>query len=158
MPIQTFVGYYWEFGVVSRHYPQVDNYLNSHYLSACSAWKCIKIVRRIYMLVNPGSERVNVEVWCRGPPIPPCKIDSRKSIGAFHVSRTNILSRSRKKNEAITFHVEIKEIHGLILCHPLILWSLLLSGFTGEILFYFLENLRNPHLALKTKAYYADVD
>ena len=49
MTIQTFVGYSGEFGVISRHYPLVDNFLNSHYLSAC---QCIKIVRRIHMLVT----------------------------------------------------------------------------------------------------------
>ena len=56
MTIQTFVSYSWEFSVISRHYSLIDNFLNSHiYLSA---WQCIKIVRRIYMLVTPGSERV----------------------------------------------------------------------------------------------------
>ena len=55
MIIQTF-GYFWEFGVKSRLYPLVDNFINSHYLSA---WQCIRIVRRICMLVTPGSERVN---------------------------------------------------------------------------------------------------
>ena len=56
MTVQTFVGYSGEFGVISRHYPLVDNFLNSHYLSAS---QCSKIVRRIYMLVTPGSKRVN---------------------------------------------------------------------------------------------------
>ena len=50
-------GYSWEVGVISRHYLLVDNCLNSHYLSA---WQCIKIVKRIYMLVTPGSERVKL--------------------------------------------------------------------------------------------------
>ena len=59
MNIQTFVGYSWEFGVTSRHYPLIDNVVNSHYLSA---WQCIKIVRRIYMLITSGSERFNATV------------------------------------------------------------------------------------------------
>ena len=34
----------------------VDYFLNSHHLSA---GQCIKIVRRIYILITPGSQRVN---------------------------------------------------------------------------------------------------
>ena len=41
--------------------PPVDNFLNYHYLSA---WQCIKIVRRIYKLITPGSQRVNSVIWC----------------------------------------------------------------------------------------------
>ena len=61
MTIHFFVGYSREFGVISRHSPVVDNFLNSHYLSSLQS---IKIVKRIYILITPGSERVKtVEVF-----------------------------------------------------------------------------------------------
>ena len=40
------------------HYPLVDDFLNSHYLSPCQS---TKIVRRIYLLVTPWNDRVNMQ-------------------------------------------------------------------------------------------------
>ena len=45
--------------IISKHYPLVDNFRNSHHLSVL---QCIKIVRRIYILIIPGSERVNLSI------------------------------------------------------------------------------------------------
>ena len=38
-----------------KQYPLADNFVNSHHLSAL---QCIKIVRRIYILITPGSQRL----------------------------------------------------------------------------------------------------
>ena len=52
MTIHFLVGCYREFGFISIQNAIVDNFLNSHYLSA------IEIVRTIYKLITPGSYRV----------------------------------------------------------------------------------------------------
>ena len=57
MTIHIFVDCYWEFGVISRQNALLDNFLNSHYMFP---WQCIKIVRRSYKLIAPGSQRVNI--------------------------------------------------------------------------------------------------
>ena len=41
---------------LSRHYLLIDNFLNTQY---SSVRQCIKIVRRIYVMITPGSQRVN---------------------------------------------------------------------------------------------------
>ena len=60
MTINFFVGLSCEFDVTV--YPKiVDNFLNSRDMSA---WQCIEIVRRICILITPGSQRINVEILC----------------------------------------------------------------------------------------------
>ena len=98
----------------------------------------------------------------RGSSIPPCKIDSRKNIGAFHASRTNIeiLSCSRKNQGDHVSRRYNERIHGLIFSHSLTCsgcyWHsevLLLKGFTGKMMFYLFKSLQNPQTALKIKTY-----
>ena len=55
LPYHSYGVWFWEFGFGSTYNPVIDIFLNSQHLSA---WYCIDIARRNFVLVTHGSERV----------------------------------------------------------------------------------------------------
>ena len=127
----------------------------------CS-FKCsvnVRLYLQRCLWILKAFEEIKHHFTCK---IPHCKIDSRKNIGTFHASRTNIeiLSRSRKnqgdhvsRRHKINSQIDIFTSFNLFRLSVTDIPKFAVKGFTGKMMFYLFKSLQKPQTALKTKTY-----